>query len=94
MPVVVLSQLSRKVEERSASKRPILSDIRDSGEVEQDADVVMFIYRDEVYNKNTKEPGVAEINIAKHRNGPTGMVKMVWRKEVTRFENMAKQTDK
>lgn len=90
IPVVVLSQLNRRVEERN-NKRPILSDLRDSGNIEQDADVVMFLYRDEYYNPDTTDAGIAEVNIAKHRNGPTGGLKLVWRKETMRFENMARQ---
>ena len=90
IPVIVLSQLSRKVEGRS-NRRPVLSDLRDSGEVEQDADVVMFIYRDEVYNKQTSKCGIAEINVAKHRNGPTGVRSLAWLKSLTRFENLDTQ---
>ncbi len=89
MPVLLLSQLNRKLEERS-NKRPKLSDLRDSGNIEQDADGVLFLYRDEVYNKKTKEPGVAELNIAKQRNGPTGTLKLAWLKDYATFENLAK----
>ncbi len=90
MPVLLLSQLNRKLEERS-NKRPKLSDLRDSGNIEQDADGVLFLYRDEVYNKKTKEPGVAELNIAKQRNGPTGTLKLAWLKDYATFENLARE---
>jgi replicative DNA helicase len=89
IPVVALSQLSRNLEMRQ-DKRPVLADLRESGSIEQDADVVLFIYRDEVYNPESPERGTAEVILAKHRNGPTGVVQLAFVDHHTRFANMAR----
>src|SRR6058998_3969385 len=89
VPILALSQLSRAVEQRH-DKRPILSDLRESGSIEQDADLVMFIYRDEYYNPDeTDQQGLAEVHIAKHRNGPTDTVKLSFLKRYAKFADLA-----
>jgi replicative DNA helicase len=88
-PVVALAQLNRQLETR-ADKRPMLADLRESGSIEQDADVVLFLYRDEVYNPETPDRGTAEVIVAKHRSGPTGKVRVAWLDHYAKFANMAR----
>ena len=89
VPVVALSQLSRNLEQR-ADKRPMLSDLRESGSLEQDADVVMFLYRDEYYNPDSPDRGTAEVIVAKHRSGPVGTERLAFLDHYTKFANMAR----
>ena len=91
VPVVALSQLSRAVEKRD-DHRPMLSDLRESGAIEQDADVVMFLYRDDYYNHESEKKGIAEVIIAKQRNGPIGTTELVWMPDLTKFANLAKNS--
>ncbi len=90
IPVLAIAQLSRAVEQRH-DKRPLLSDLRDSGAIEQDADMVMFLYRDEYYNSDSDDKGIAEIIVGKHRNGPTGKVQLAWLEQYTKFASLARR---
>ena len=89
-PVIALSQLNRQLEYR-ADKRPMLADLRESGSLEQDADVVIFLYRDEIYNPESDQRGTAEVIVAKHRNGPTGVTRLAFLDFLAKFENMARE---
>ena len=90
VPVLAIAQLSRAVEARH-DKRPLLSDLRDSGAIEQDADMVMFLYRDEYYNSDSDDKGIAEVIVGKHRNGPTGKVQLAWLEQYTKFASLARR---
>jgi replicative DNA helicase len=89
VPVIAVSQLSRAVEQRGGDKRPILSDLRESGAIEQDSDLVMFIYREEYYQPESERPGEADLIISKHRNGPVGDVVLTFQKQYPKFMNYA-----
>ena len=89
VPVIALAQLNRSVEQRE-DKHPRLSDLRESGSIEQDSDVVMFLYRDDYYNADSPKKGISEVIISKQRNGPTGMVELAWLKEYTRFMSLTR----
>ena len=91
VPVLAIAQLSRAVESRH-DKRPMLSDLRDSGAIEQDADMVMFLYRDEYYNPDSDDKGIAEVIVGKHRNGPTGKVQLAWMQQYTKFASLARHS--
>ena len=90
VPLMTASQLSRAVEQRQ-DKHPVLSDLRESGSLEQDADIVMFIYRDELYNQNSESPNIADVMIAKHRSGPTGSVQLYFNKKLTQYSDVYAQ---
>ena len=90
VPIIALSQLSRGVEART-NKRPLMSDLRESGAIEQDADLIVLLYRDDYYNPDSPEKGVCELILAKHRNGPVGTVKLLFQPSQTKFFNLAKQ---
>ena len=90
VPVIALSQLSRAAEQRKDDHRPMLSDLRESGAIEQDADIVMFLYRDDYYNENSEKKNIAEVILAKHRGGSTGTVELAWLGNYTKFANLEK----
>ena len=90
MPVIALSQLSRAPEQRKDDHRPMLSDLRESGAIEQDADIVMFLYRDDYYNQESEKRNIAEVILAKHRSGSTGTIELAWFGSCTKFANIDK----
>ena len=92
VPVIALSQLSRAVEQRP-DHRPMLSDLRESGAIEQDADIVMFLYRDDYYNQDSEKKDIAEVILAKHRGGSTGTIELLWLGSYTKFVNLEKRFD-
>jgi len=92
VPIIALSQLSRGVETRT-NKRPMMSDLRESGSIEQDSDLIMMLYRDSYYNPDSPDRDVAEVIIVKHRNGPTGTIKLLFQSEVTKFLNLANKAN-
>ena len=92
VPIIALSQLGRAVESRP-DKRPMLSDLRESGAIEQDADMVMFLYRDDYYNKESEKKGIAEVIIAKQRNGPIGTIELAWIPKYTKFANLERKKE-
>lgn len=93
VPVIALAQLSRGPDQRKEDHRPVLSDLRESGSIEQDADIVMFLYRDDYYNPDSEEKNITEVIIAKQRSGSTGTVKLLWLGSFTRFENYEQYRD-
>ena len=92
MPIIVLSQLNRELE-KDKNRKPRLSDLRESGSIEQDADLVMFIYRDEIYNPESNEMGIAEINLAKNRNGPVERVRLAYMPNFTKFADLSRSDE-